>query len=131
MNRRGMAAVCLGMTPMGHAAVVAARPDLEIVRAHAHCYKCGRKGAVAAVRVNTSMGVRIVSDANRAAWGWVWSNQGYSRPLVAFCARCSEPVKSQALIGRVTAKKCGARCQSSTGHVCECSCGGENHGGRA
>lgn len=32
------------------------------------------------------------------------------------------------LIGRVTKQKCGARCMSSTGHVCDCSCGGHNHG---
>lgn len=25
-------------------------------------------------------------------------------------------------------KKCDARCLNSTGHVCECSCGGKNHG---
>ena len=24
--------------------------------------------------------------------------------------------------------KCDARCQNSTGHVCECSCGGKYHG---
>lgn len=24
--------------------------------------------------------------------------------------------------------KCDARCQNATGHVCECSCGGEFHG---
>jgi hypothetical protein len=24
--------------------------------------------------------------------------------------------------------KCNARCMSATGHVCECECGGKNHG---
>lgn len=102
--------------------------NFTVVRAHAHCRKCGRKGAVASVRVNTLAGGRIVECANRTAWSRVWDNQGYARPLVAFCPRCAEPVKSQTMIVKKTAHKCGARCVSSTGHVCECACGGQNHG---
>lgn len=30
--------------------------------------------------------------------------------------------------GRVTDHQCDARCQASTKHVCECACGGKNHG---
>ncbi len=29
------------------------------------------------------------------------------------------------------AVKCDARCMGATGPVCQCSCGGKNHGGRA
>ncbi len=29
---------------------------------------------------------------------------------------------------RPSLHKCDARCASATGHVCECSCGGKNHG---
>ena len=29
---------------------------------------------------------------------------------------------------RASLHKCDARCQNSTGHVCECSCRGKNHG---
>lgn len=29
---------------------------------------------------------------------------------------------------RPSMHKCDARCQNSTGHVCECSCGGQYHG---
>ena len=29
---------------------------------------------------------------------------------------------------RPSLHKCDARCQNSTGHVCECSCGGKYHG---
>jgi hypothetical protein len=107
---------------------VAAIQDFTVVRAHAHCRTCGRKGAVGAVRVNTMRAASIVSAANHVAWTWTWANQGYARPLVAFCARCCEPVKSQVMLVKKTAHKCGARCVSSTGHVCECACGGENHG---
>ncbi len=113
---------------MNNATAAAQVSDFTVVRAHAHCRKCGRKGAVAAVRVNTSAGSKVVEAANLATWRWVWGNQGYARPLVAFCARCCEPVKSQTMTVKVTKHKCGARCMSSTGHVCECSCGGQNHG---
>ena len=30
--------------------------------------------------------------------------------------------------GRVTLSKCGSKCTHSRGHVCECECGGANHG---
>ena len=30
--------------------------------------------------------------------------------------------------GRVTFAKCGSKCTNSKGHVCECECGGANHG---
>ena len=99
-----------------------------LVHGHAHCRKCGRKGSVAAVRVNTLAAGRLVESANLNAWRWVWDNRGQSRPLVAFCSRCTEPVAAAPMVTKVTKHKCGARCTSSTGHVCECSCGGENHG---
>ena len=34
-----------------------------------------------------------------------------------------DPVK-----GTKTSEACGPRCRASKGHVCDCSCGGENHG---
>lgn len=32
------------------------------------------------------------------------------------------------LQGATSEHECGDRCMSSKGHVCECSCGGANHG---
>lgn len=32
--------------------------------------------------------------------------------------------------GFVTEQACNVKCTSAVGHICECSCGGENHGGR-
>lgn len=34
----------------------------------------------------------------------------------------------KAVVGRVTDHQCGARCTSSIGPVCDCECGGRNHG---
>jgi hypothetical protein len=37
-------------------------------------------------------------------------------------------VEFNLILGRVTDHECNAKCMASTGHVCECSCGGANHG---
>lgn len=44
------------------------------------------------------------------------------------CA-CGTEITLYPVAGRVVADhECGAKCLNSKGHVCECSCGGENHG---
>lgn len=45
------------------------------------------------------------------------------------CPTCKRHRKSARVEGRVTEHKCGAPCLASKGPVCECSCGGANHGG--
>ena len=45
------------------------------------------------------------------------------------CPSCGSSVCLSAVRGVKSEKKCGARCLSSTGPVCECSCAGQNHGG--
>lgn len=45
----------------------------------------------------------------------------------AACA-CGQWVKVERLRGRVTDHKCGGKCRASKGPVCECACGGANHG---
>ena len=45
---------------------------------------------------------------------------------------CGRTMTAQLLRGFVNhAHQCGARCLSSKGHVCECSCCGANHGTNA
>lgn len=47
------------------------------------------------------------------------------------CVRCecgAGTMVAKPLQGRVTDHECNARCMASKGHVCECSCGGANHG---
>lgn len=51
-----------------------------------------------------------------------------SRVLVA-CRGCGKPRIAHPVIGKVNeAKPCNDRCMSATRHVCDCSCGGLNHG---
>jgi hypothetical protein len=47
----------------------------------------------------------------------------------AACPVCKRHRKSAHVVGTVTEHKCGAKCRSSKGPVCECSCGGAHHGG--
>jgi hypothetical protein len=41
---------------------------------------------------------------------------------------CGKSVKFNRVRGVVTAHECNAKCLGSKGGVCECSCGGRNHG---
>jgi hypothetical protein len=41
---------------------------------------------------------------------------------------CGQEMSAKPLRGVTTDHKCGAKCTTSKGHVCECSCGGKNHG---
>jgi hypothetical protein len=47
---------------------------------------------------------------------------------VDLACECGRLVPFKAIVGRVTETKCDARCTGSKGHVCNCSCGGANHG---
>lgn len=46
-------------------------------------------------------------------------------PLVVCCG---EMVHARMVKGSTNDTRCGAKCTGSKGHVCECSCGGKNHG---
>ena len=49
--------------------------------------------------------------------------------LVLDCRTCRKPKYAHAVRGKFSAKHvCNAKCLSSTGTVCECSCAGKNHG---
>ena len=50
--------------------------------------------------------------------------------LVLDCRKCGQPKYAKLVQGKYNPKiACNARCMSSTGTTCECSCGGKNHGG--
>lgn len=55
--------------------------------------------------------------------GQIFTGDYFSLP----CA-CGRNVLMQRVIGRKSDHKCGAKCINSTGHICECSCKGANHG---
>lgn len=44
------------------------------------------------------------------------------------CRGCGQTNPVKGVKGKVTAHECGSRCMASTSGVCECSCGGRNHG---
>lgn len=46
----------------------------------------------------------------------------------AACPNCKSHRKPAVVVGATTDHKCDARCTGSTGPVCDCSCGGKNHG---
>ena len=45
-----------------------------------------------------------------------------------FAVCCGEQMAPRPVKGTKTSEACGPRCRASKGHVCDCSCGGENHG---
>jgi len=49
--------------------------------------------------------------------------------LVIECPDCQGSVQAQCVYGTVNAMQCDPRCESATGPVCTCGCGGINHGG--
>ena len=51
-----------------------------------------------------------------------------SAERVFFKCLCGRNVEFRRLRGIVTAHKCNVKCLASTSGVCECSCGGKNHG---
>jgi hypothetical protein len=61
------------------------------------------------------------------AFSDVFYNPGYG--LAIFCKGCHMPKAAQQVKGRISkTHKCNAKCLASTGFLCECSCGGKNHG---
>lgn len=43
--------------------------------------------------------------------------------------RCGALVDAERIYGAMTAGTCDQRCEGATGPICECACGGANHGG--
>ena len=71
------------------------------------------------------------SDMNREVSRNVTErNEDGTRAVALTC--CGTYVKARTVKGSYRADvKCGAKCLSSRGHLCECSCGGKNHGSNA
>lgn len=71
--------------------------------------------------------VIIYPDGRRQS---VDPHRGAFESLRIYCPRCDARVYVRPVVGRVTATPCGPRCTGAVGPVCECQCGGQNHGGR-
>ena len=54
---------------------------------------------------------------------------GLMGDLTVDCRKCGKGRRAKSVRGTFSKKhECNAKCLSSTGGVCECSCGGKNHG---
>ena len=69
--------------------------------------------------------------------GGIWINSiGGGKPTVyggdrenGICACCGKMMEYGEIKGHVSPNhKCDSRCEGSRGRICECSCGGANHG---
>lgn len=55
--------------------------------------------------------------------------QANTGSLVMPCFKCGKMKKARQIRGKYNRNKaCNAKCLSATGHDCECSCAGRNHG---
>ena len=72
--------------------------------------------------------LRHVRSYRRVAGGR-WQEAHYFRFNPVKCPGCDKDIYGKAIDGRFKADHpCDARCTGATGHSCECSCGGANHG---
>lgn len=71
--------------------------------------------------------LRKVRHSKRLAGGQ-WQDTSYFRFPAKSCT-CGELLYGKAIDGSFNAAHpCDPRCTGATGHSCECSCGGANHG---
>ncbi len=108
------------------------RRTSEFQRFNVKCRGCKAPVSVLAAELRTEnncpikaepFGYAMVTDKGEATR----SHGGYD--CVVTCKACGAQSVARPVLGRIVkAKKCDARCLASTGHNCECSCGGKNHG---
>ena len=84
-------------------------------------------------------GFKSMAQRTRAIYQYSSGASGESLPSLTCPSGCGAlqegesgmPMQRQAIKGTVNmAKQCSAKCMAATGPTCECSCGGDNHGGR-
>ena len=88
---------------------------------HTMVCKCGFRGSVVA----RSSFARIGGKLESALIGDGFAIALDSARVKCSCGRRIAPV---AVVGRVSDHVCSDKCLNSKGHLCECSCGGRNHG---
>lgn len=105
------------------------KTNRKTVRFIAKC-KCKAAHSVAVVRVVTSTyrSDRIALPVSRIEKFETTEGTATRYPEPWRCA-CGKTAHYRPVNGSFRAdKKCDARCLNSKGHVCECQCGGKNHG---
>lgn len=99
------------------------------------CKRCKASARFEAERVVTPLGVdKYGAEMRRVEYRapWCESTRRLESPnhdgSISVRCLCGGFGRFYPLTGREGKQKCGARCRSSTGHVCECKCKGANHG---
>lgn len=103
------------------------------------CKACGTRYTVLAASRATQyltseiFGLNRVGNLLVAGWSFVTDVDGYNHAshdggqLIRAC--CDRFVVLKPVHGKVNPLiVCSAKCRASKGHVCECACGGKNHG---
>lgn len=97
------------------------------------CKHCGKATSVMAERVNAEWKVNgiirgcFLTDTGAVHYGYYlgWDESAVIVP----CRGCGALRVAQKVLGKVRNEiRCDGRCESATGHNCECQCGGKNHG---
>lgn len=110
--------------------------DREPERRTGKCRKCKRARSGLFVAERTAESFTLAPQKRILGGGGHWRitdsgevfpvSPSYCQPVFSCCDR-EWPMAT--VRGRYNLKKvCNARCESATGHSCECSCGGRNHG---
>jgi hypothetical protein len=85
------------------------------------CRKCNRVATqVVAQTTERTLRSDMIGEVSRKV-----TREGNAPRGMECCGRSWDFHRVQ---GAKNTTKCGARCRNSKGHVCECECGGKNHG---
>ena len=60
--------------------------------------------------------------------GRTYDAGGTAQDWLSLPCACGGHLLGRKVKGYVTEQPCNAKCTSAVGHLCECSCGGANHG---
>lgn len=108
-----------------------------------HIGRCRKCKTTVAVDVAEQWAVTWTSAGKGLATGRTFTHHGiavrigdtwrgrnaHTRAVIVPCACGVTSIDLQRVKGTVTEHVCNAKCMASKGHVCECACGGRNHGG--
>lgn len=97
------------------------------VRQIARCKKCKTTKSRLVTKTTTTT-TRWTAIGMRTHRTTATSIEGEQRVHTAISCACDKLVPYWDVDGHHNDTPCDARCTSATGHKCECSCGGKNHG---
>ena len=100
-------------------------------RYNGKCPGCGKHASVLGRRINATAKATYSPHLHHAVLltsdGTAYEVHPAGHP-VARC-ECGRALFLKRVAGKLNrAVVCNAKCHGATGHVCECSCGGKNHG---